>query len=308
MADRPAAASAGGTAAATKSAAGKKGKDKEVKGPKPKAFRVQVHIIDVKDIKPPSGVMPDLVVTARVGSFGTKYTQVVRHSTSATFDAILDWKFMMTYDEMQNAKVQINVMNANTDSKSELLGMYELTLQQIRKQPMGEYFMTWLALYTDPDEYAPNQTRPNQTKPTPTPQTKPNQSVPLLCRYVTELCGSLRVSLVCVGGQQALPWHSKEEVTEAQNDESPQVLMPHLVRWTHYSLFIAIYRVEGLPNMDDYGSTDAFVSVKLPGQARGPCPAAASPSGRLRRPPHPHPPHPPLLTLPSSPSLGRRST
>ena len=46
-----------------------------------------------------------------------------------------------------------------------------------------------------------------------------------------------------------------------------QVLMPHLVRWTHYSLFVAIYRVEGLPNMDDYGSTDAFISVKLPGQA-----------------------------------------
>ena len=43
--------------------------------------------------------------------------------------------------------------------------------------------------------------------------------------------------------------------------------MPHLVRWTHYSLFVAIYRVEGLPNMDDYGSTDAFISVKLPGQA-----------------------------------------
>jgi hypothetical protein len=39
------------------------------------------------------------------------------------------------------------------------------------------------------------------------------------------------------------------------------------VRWTHYALFVAIYRVEGLPNMDAHGSTDAFASVKLHGQA-----------------------------------------
>jgi hypothetical protein len=43
--------------------------------------------------------------------------------------------------------------------------------------------------------------------------------------------------------------------------------MPPLVRWTHYSLFIAIYRIEGLPNMDSYGATDAFVSVRLPGES-----------------------------------------
>ena len=63
-----------------------------------------------------------------------------------------------------------------------------------------------------------------------------------------------------------MPTHTEEEVEEAQGDDSPLVLMPHLVRWTNYSLFVAIYRVEGLPNMDDYGSTDAFVSVKLPSQ------------------------------------------
>ena len=39
------------------------------------------------------------------------------------------------------------------------------------------------------------------------------------------------------------------------------------MRWTHHSLFIAIYRIEGLPQMDEYGSTDAFVEMKLPGQA-----------------------------------------
>ena len=115
--------------------------------------------------------------------------------------------------------------------------MYDLPLSQIRKQPLGEYFMVWLALYSDPSE------------------------------YVTELSGGLRATITCLGGNQQVPTHSEEEVEEANADDSPQVLMPHLVRWTHYSLFVAVYRVEGLPNMDDYGSTDAFVSVKLPGQA-----------------------------------------
>ena len=212
----------------------KKGKE-EVKA-KAKAFRVQVHIIEVKDIKPQSG-MPDLVCTASVGNYGTKYTQVVRQSTAATFDTFLEWKFMATKEEIDNSALSLRVLNANTDAKSETLGMYDLPLMQIRKQPLGEYFMVWLALYSDPNE------------------------------YVTELSGALRATICFLGGAQTVPIHSEEEVEEAMEDDSPQVLMPHMVCWTHYSLFVAIYRVEGLPNMDDYGSTDAFISVKLPGQA-----------------------------------------
>ena len=224
-------------AAAKAAAAAAGGKKKEEVKAKPKAFRVMVHVIEVKDVKPTQGGLPDLVVTASVGKYGTKYTQVVRQSTSGTFDTFLEWKFMATFDEFKAASLTLTVLNANTDSKTQTLGMYVLQLDNIRKQPLGEYFMTWLALYTDPDE------------------------------YVTELSGALRATITCLGGAQQVPTHSEEEVEEATNDDSPQVLMPHLVRWTHYSLFVAIYRVEGLPNMDDYGSTDAFISVKLPGQA-----------------------------------------
>ena len=175
--------------------------------------------------------------TASVGNYGTKYTQVVRQSTSGTFDTHLEWKFMATVEEINNASLQLRVLNANTDAKTETLGMYDLPLTQIRKQPLGEDFMVWLALYNDPNE------------------------------YVTELSGAMRATICFLGGSQQVPTHSEEEVVEARDDDSPQVLMPHLVCWTHYSLFVAIYRVEGLPNMDDYGSTDAFISVKLPGQA-----------------------------------------
>ena len=97
--------------------------------------------------------------------------------------------------------------------------------------------MTWLALYTDPDE------------------------------YVTELSGAVCATITCLGGAQQAPTHTEEEVEEAMLDDNPPMLMPHRVRWTHYSLLVAIYRIEGLPNMDEYGSTDAFVSIKLPGQA-----------------------------------------
>ena len=153
----------------------------EVKA-KPKAFRVQVHIIEAKDVKPMAGGMPDLVCTASVGNYGTKYTQVVRQSTSATFDTFMEWKFMATFEEMNNSSLSLRVLNANTDAKSEMLGMYDLPLSQIRKQPLGEYFMTWLALYSDPSE------------------------------YVTELSGGLRATITCLGGNQQVPTHSEEEV------------------------------------------------------------------------------------------------
>jgi len=227
-------------AAANAAKDGKKGT--EIKKAKAKSFKLNLHILEVKDIKMPKGadgkpIPPDLVVTASVGSFGTKYTQVQKQATSAIFDHKMDWKFMMAHEDFDKAKLKIRVCNANTDAKSESLGMYDIELKAIRRQPLGEYFMVWLALYQDPDE------------------------------YVTELSGAIRCTISCLGGSQEEATHTEEEVQEAQEDESPMVLMPHLVRWTHYSLFVAVYRVEGLPNMDDYGSTDAFVSIKLPGQA-----------------------------------------
>ena len=38
------------------------------------------------------------------------------------------------------ASIQFRVLNANTSAKSEVLGMYDLKLAQIRKQSNGEYF------------------------------------------------------------------------------------------------------------------------------------------------------------------------
>ena len=53
--------------------------------------------------------------TASVGNYGTKYTQVVRQSTSATFDTFMEWKFMATFEEMNNSSLSLCVLNANTD-------------------------------------------------------------------------------------------------------------------------------------------------------------------------------------------------
>ena len=224
-------------AAKKKQAAAKAAASGEIAGPKPKPFRVQVHVIAVKDIKPMAGVLPDLVVTATVSGYSTKYTQVVRQTTQAELGTYFEWKTEMGFEEFHSAALQFRVLNANTAAKMEVLGMYDLKLGQVRKQSLSEYFYTWLALYSNSHE------------------------------YVTELQGALCVSVCVLGGTQPAPTHTPEEEIEAREDDNPLVLMPHLVRWTHYSLFVAIYRVEGLPNMDTHGSTDAFVSVKLHGQA-----------------------------------------
>ena len=148
--------SGGGKSSSAAAKAGKQGKQDAaaVKGPKPKAFRVHLHILEVKDIETPTGSVPDLVATASVMNLAAKYTQVVKESKSCYFDAVLEWEFMATYEEMRDAKLTIKLLNSKTEAKKEMLGMYELKLSTIRKQPFGEYFMVWLALYTDPDECA----------------------------------------------------------------------------------------------------------------------------------------------------------
>ena len=172
----------------------------EVSKPRPKPFRVQAHIIDVKDIKPQPGILPDVVVTVTVSGYSTKYTQVVRQTTEASFGAFFEWKTDLDFEEFHAAALQFRVLNANTSSKMEILGMYDLKLSQIRKQSGGEYFFTWLALYANPSE------------------------------YVTELQGALRVSVAVVSGTADPPTHTTLEEEEAREDDNPLVLMPHLVR------------------------------------------------------------------------------
>jgi hypothetical protein len=186
-------------------------------------LRRQAHIIEVRDIKPIPGTVPDLVVTATVTRQGTKYTQVVRQTTSCAFDSFFEWRFLMTYDIFQDAKLQFRVLNANTELREEMLGMYDISMAQIRRQPMSEYFMVWLGLYSNPNE------------------------------HTSELAGALRVSMTCLAGGQEEPKHSEDEIVDARDDENPLVLMPPLLRWTNCSLFVAVYRVEGLPQMDEYG-------------------------------------------------------
>ena len=125
----------------------------EIAKPKPKPFRIHAHVIDVKGIKPQPGILPDLVVTVTVTGYSTKYTQVVRQTCEANFGAFFEWKTELDFEEFHAAALQFRVLNANTSAKSEALGMYDLKLAQIRKQPNGEYFYTWLALYALPHEH-----------------------------------------------------------------------------------------------------------------------------------------------------------
>ena len=58
--------------------------EREIQKPKPKPFRIQAHVIDVKGITPQPGILPDLVVTVTVSGYSTKYTQVVRQTCEAS--------------------------------------------------------------------------------------------------------------------------------------------------------------------------------------------------------------------------------
>lgn len=185
----------------------------EIKGPKKKNFRVFLHIIEVKGATPlDDGSNPDLVVTATVTGQATKYTRVVRDSVACQFDQHHEWFFTANFDDFNESTLQLRLLNARTRERSESLGMYIIKLRDIRKQPMCEHFMTWLALYSSASH------------------------------YTSEISAAIRVTVSCVSGRQEPPTHSLDEVVDAQDDDNPLVLMPPLVRYrqaTHVVLISA---------------------------------------------------------------------
>ena len=77
--------------------------EREIQKPKPKPFRIQAHVIDVKGITPQPGILPDLVVTVTVSGYSTKYTQVVRQTCEASFGASFEWKAELDFEEFHAA-------------------------------------------------------------------------------------------------------------------------------------------------------------------------------------------------------------
>jgi hypothetical protein len=75
----------------------------EIQKPKPKPFRIQAHVIDVKGITPQPGILPDLVATVTVSGYSTKYTQVVRQTCEASFGAFFEWKTELDFEEFHAA-------------------------------------------------------------------------------------------------------------------------------------------------------------------------------------------------------------
>ena len=144
----------GGKKAKAAAAKEKESKKGVPKGPKPKQFRVQAHIIEAKGARARApGVLPDLVVMAQVTGQSCKFTQVVRSCSECHFDMHLSWSFQMTFEEFHNAELTFRLLNASTDARADPLGVYEVKLANIRKQPMSEYFCVWLALYPSSQLY-----------------------------------------------------------------------------------------------------------------------------------------------------------
>ena len=77
--------------------------EREIQKPKPKPFRIQCQVIDVKGITPQPGILPDLVVTVTVSGYSTKYTQVVRQTCEASFGASFEWKAELDFEEFHAA-------------------------------------------------------------------------------------------------------------------------------------------------------------------------------------------------------------
>ena len=212
---------------------------KVVKESKKRRYSVKLHVIEARGAWPlEDGSLPDLVVAATVSGEATKYTRAVHNTVACQFDSFLEWDVDSSLEAFQRLKLTLQLLNAKTMESKDPLGMYTLKLKDIRAQPLSEHFMTWLALYQSDS------------------------------KFTSEFSGAIRVTVSCLAGKQAVAKHSLTEIADAEGDENPFVLMPPLVRYRCISLFIAIYRIDGLEAYGALGEpASTFASVKMAGSA-----------------------------------------
>ena len=115
------------------------------------SYQVQVHIIEVRDLKPedPNGTS-DPVVYVEVEE--KQHTEVKQKQTTCVFDDLLfDFK-NMDRDKMDSMTVNLKVYDADALSRNDLIGAWSVDLVEVYFSPGHEPYRRWVGLADEKGE------------------------------------------------------------------------------------------------------------------------------------------------------------
>eukprot|EP00004_Rigifila_ramosa_P005707 TRINITY_DN16378_c0_g1_i1.p1 TRINITY_DN16378_c0_g1~~TRINITY_DN16378_c0_g1_i1.p1 ORF type:complete len:1467 (-),score=375.36 TRINITY_DN16378_c0_g1_i1:84-3968(-) len=129
-------------------------------------------------------------------------------------------------------RITVNVYDANTLGRNELIGNYEFGLGYIYRLKNHELFRQWIALTDTTDKHEGCQ-------------------------------GFLKLSISVMGPGDEQVIHSEDDVRAA--DGSEVILLPPKVQQEGHLLMVECHSAEGLPKVDTTGSVDPFIRISYAG-------------------------------------------
>ncbi|MES1914224.1 MAG: hypothetical protein MHM6MM_006322, partial [Cercozoa sp. M6MM] len=194
---------------------------------------VQVHVIEGRELRGLGrGDMSDPCVKVEVLD-KKRSTRIHKRQANAYFDEVLVFEFAgLTVTELQQAKIKITTVDANTLLRDSEIGSFEFDVSSVYFQEGHEIYRQWVAL---------SDTRGKREG----------------------VQGYLRVSVTVLGPEDEQISHD-DEVFDEEEGEMLCVLMPPEVEQDPHLLTVTVHEVRDLPVMDTGvvgGKCDPFVSV-----------------------------------------------
>eukprot|EP00698_Gefionella_okellyi_P008992 TRINITY_DN2257_c0_g1_i2.p1 TRINITY_DN2257_c0_g1~~TRINITY_DN2257_c0_g1_i2.p1 ORF type:complete len:1294 (-),score=282.18 TRINITY_DN2257_c0_g1_i2:252-4133(-) len=199
-----------------------------------KEYQVQIEVIESRELKGRSkGANSDPMVVVELGG-ERQHTTIFKSRTSCVWNQSFFFTLTLTDAEFQNNKLTFHVMDSCRFGRDKLIGRYDLDIAKVHGRPQHELHRKWLGLTAAPQHAG--------------------------------LQGFLKVSCIVLGPGDPQPAHDKEGDDEEEitsDNLQDMVLMPPDVQLTAYHLNFQVYRAEGLPKVDTFGSIDPFVVLKF---------------------------------------------
>ncbi|MES1910298.1 MAG: hypothetical protein MHM6MM_002918, partial [Cercozoa sp. M6MM] len=194
---------------------------------------IQVHVIEGRELRGLGrGDMSDPCVKVEVLD-KKRSTRIHKRQANAYFDEVLVFEFAgLTVAELQQAKIKITTVDANTLMRDAQIGSFEFDVSSVYFKEGHEIYRQWVAL---------SDTRGKREG----------------------VQGYLRVSVTVLGPDDEQVTHD-EEVFDEDESEMLCVLMPPEVEQDPHLLTVTVHEVRDMPVMDTGvigGKCDPFVSV-----------------------------------------------
>jgi len=210
-------------------------------------YQVQVHVIEARELKAKDleGTSDPVVYVKCLGE--TQTTEVKEKCLNCVFDELfIINKRDMDKEDFDESLLKLEVMDADSLTRNDLIGSYTVDLSWIYFRPRHELYRSWVGLSNDED-----------------PEENPG------------IQGYLKISVQIVGPNDKLYIHDEKKDKEEEKKEEAKknggmtglILMPPTIKRSILWLKTTILRADYLPKTDasilTAGGIDAFFTVNF---------------------------------------------